>query len=63
MQQGGFNMEIMILPLLMILINLAITVFAIWFCISLIKSQRERNKVLKEISNKLDNPNFFKKEE
>ncbi|WP_170289654.1 hypothetical protein [Cytobacillus depressus] len=49
-----------IIPLL---IYLAIIGFSIWFCISLIKAQRERNQVLREISTKLDYLNFGKKEE
>lgn len=52
-----------VFPLFLILIYLAVIVFSIWFCVSLIKSQRERNQLLRDISNKLDNPSIFKKEE
>lgn len=53
-----------ILPLLlMIIIYLAILGFAIWFAVSLIKAQKERNVVLKEISNKLNILEISKKEE
>ena len=48
-------MEVLaIIPiLLMIIIYLAVIGFTIWFAISLIKAQKERNIVLKEISSKL----------
>lgn len=49
--------------LIMILIYLAIIGFSIWFCINLIKAQKERNQILKEISTKLDGTNFGRKEE
>ena len=52
-----------VFPLFLILIYLAVIVFSIWFCVSLIKSQRERNQLLRDISNKLDNPSIIKKEE
>ena len=46
---------IAILPvLLMVIIYFAVIGFTIWFAISLIKAQKERNVVLKEISSKLD---------
>lgn len=55
---------IAIIPLLlMMFIYLAVIGFTIWFAISLIKAQNERNAVLKEISNKLENIEFSKKEE
>ena len=55
---------IAILPiLLMIIIYLAVLGFTIWFAISLIKAQKERNVVLKEISSKLDGIAISKKEE
>ena len=55
---------IAILPiLLMIIIYLAVIGFTIWFAISLIKAQKERNVVLKEISSKLDGIEISKKEE
>ena len=55
---------IAILPiLLMIIIYLAVIGFTIWFAISLIKAQKERNVVLKEISSKLDGVEISKKEE
>ena len=55
---------IAILPiLLMIIIYLAVLGFTIWFAISLIKAQKERNVVLKEISSKLDGIEISKKEE
>jgi len=49
-----------IIPLL---IYLAIIGFSIWFCVSLIITQKERNKILRQISTKLDNVNLGKKEE
>ncbi|MFD1738692.1 hypothetical protein ACFSCX_19415 [Bacillus salitolerans] len=49
--------------LLMIILYLAGLIFAIWFAVSLIRAQRERNVVLKDISNKLDYLQFSKKEE
>lgn len=55
---------IAILPiLLMVIIYLAVIGFTIWFAISLIKAQKERNVVLKEISSKLDGIEISKKEE
>jgi heme/copper-type cytochrome/quinol oxidase subunit 2 len=55
---------IAILPiLLMIIIYLVVIGFTIWFAISLIKAQKERNVVLKEISSKLDGIEISKKEE
>jgi hypothetical protein len=55
---------IAIIPiLLMIIIYLAVIGFTIWFAISLIKAQKERNVVLKEISSKLDGIEISKKEE
>ena len=55
---------IAILPiLLMIIIYFAVIGFTIWFAISLIKAQKERNVVLKEISSKLDGIEISKKEE
>jgi hypothetical protein len=54
---------IAILPiLLMVIIYLAVIGFTIWFAISLIKAQKERNVVLKEISSKLDGIEISKKE-
>ena len=47
----------------MIIIYLAVIGFTIWFAISLIKAQKERNVVLKEISSKLDGIEISKKEE
>ncbi|MFJ8256391.1 hypothetical protein ACIQ4Z_03795 [Peribacillus asahii] len=49
--------------LLMGIIYLAVIGFMIWFAISLIKSQKERNVILKEISNKLNDIEIRKKEE
>ena len=55
---------IALLPiLLMIIIYLAVLGFTIWFAISLINAQKERNVVLKEISSKLDGLEISKKEE
>ena len=51
-----------ILPLLLMIVYVALFAFGIWFCVSLIKAQREKNQVLKDISNKLDNLNYLKKE-
>ncbi|MEH7342736.1 hypothetical protein V7122_02430 [Bacillus sp. JJ1532] len=53
-----------LIPLLfMLVIYLVIIGFTVWFCISLIKAQKERNQILREISSKLDGDNFLKKEE
>lgn len=60
MRQGGYNWPEAAMS---ILFEIALIIFLIWFCVSLIIVQRERNQVLKEISNKLDIPNYFKKEE
>jgi cytoskeletal protein RodZ len=49
--------------LLMFVIQLAVFGFAIWFAISLIKAQKERNTVLKDISNKLGDLEIEKKKE
>lgn len=46
-----------------LLIYLALFIFIIWFAISLINTQRERNDILKEISSKLNNIEFKKKED
>lgn len=46
-----------------IILYLAVLGFTIWFAISLIKAQKERNGVLKEISNKLDNLKFNNEKE
>ncbi|TWD93284.1 hypothetical protein FB550_11698 [Neobacillus bataviensis] len=48
------NASLAILPIFIILIYLAVIGFTIWFAVSLIKAQKERNDVLKEISSKLD---------
>ncbi|MEH7548481.1 MULTISPECIES: hypothetical protein [Bacillaceae] len=48
------NASLAILPIFLILIYLAVIGFTIWFAVSLIKAQKERNDVLKEISSKLD---------
>jgi len=53
-----------IIPFLfMLVIYFAGLGFVIWFAITLIKSQKERNVILKEISSKLDKNEFQKKEE
>ncbi|MEI3605461.1 hypothetical protein SPD48_07130 [Pseudogracilibacillus sp. SE30717A] len=49
--------------LIPLLIYIAIFVFIIWFAISLINAQRERNDILKEISSKLNGLNFGEKED
>jgi len=55
---------IAIIPILiMLVIYLAVLGFTIWFAISLISAQKERNIVLKEISNKLNVVEISKKEE
>ncbi len=55
---------IAIIPILiMFVIYLAVLGFTIWFAISLISAQKERNVVLKEISNKLNFVEISKKEE
>ncbi|WP_026573455.1 hypothetical protein [Bacillus sp. UNC438CL73TsuS30] len=57
------NTSLAILPIfLMIIIYLAVLGFTIWFAVSLIRAQRERNVVLKEISSKLDVLELNKKE-
>lgn len=56
-------MEMALFAFLPLLIYLALIGFAIWFIISLINAQKERNQILREISTKLDNLNFSKKEE
>lgn len=53
-----------LLPLLIIgIIYLAVIGFTIWFAISLINAQKDRNIVLSEISKKLDGLDLRKKEE
>lgn len=55
---------IAIIPLLLlIIIYLAVLGFIIWFAISLINTQKERNGILKEISSKLNGIEISKKEE
>ncbi len=49
--------------LIMFVIYLAVIGLTIWFAISLISAQKERNVVLKEISNKLNVVEISKKEE
>ena len=43
-----------IMPLLAILFYLIPTVFVVWFLISFLKTQKEKNNILREISGKLD---------
>ena len=43
-----------IMPLLGILFYLIPTVFVVWFLISFLKTQKERNNILREISEKLE---------
>ncbi|WP_449622150.1 hypothetical protein [Robertmurraya sp. Marseille-Q9965] len=50
-------------PMLMMLLYLAAIGFTIWFAVSLIKAQRERNVILKEFSAKLDQKSDMKKDE
>ncbi|MGG1679687.1 hypothetical protein ACIFOT_28800 [Neobacillus sp. NRS-1170] len=54
---------IFVLPIFFILIYLIVLGFIIWCAVSLIKAQKERNVVLKEISSKLDVLDNNKKEE
>ena len=54
---------IFVLPILFLFIYLIVLGFIIWFAVSLIKAQKERNVVLKEISSKLDVLDNNKKEE
>lgn len=55
---------IAIIPILiMFVIYVAVLGFTIWLAISLISAQKERNVVLKEISNKLNFVEISKKEE
>ena len=49
-----------ILPLL---IYFSIIGFSLWFCISLITAQRDRNQILRDISSNLEDAAFLKKEE
>jgi uncharacterized membrane protein YqiK len=52
---GNLVKALAILPLFLIIIIYFIVLgFTIWFAVSLIKAQKERNVVLKEISSKLD---------
>lgn len=52
------------IPLLLIsIIYLAVLGFIIWFAISLIQTQKDRNVILKEISSKLEHIEISKKEE
>lgn len=58
------NPVITMMPIfLMLIIYLAVLGFTIWFAISLINAQKERNVILKEISNKLNGTIITKKEE
>ncbi|WP_246041680.1 hypothetical protein [Robertmurraya kyonggiensis] len=50
-------------PMLMMLFYLAAIGFSIWFALSLIKAQRERNEILNEISAKLEQKSDIKKDE
>lgn len=44
-----------ILPILLFIIVYVVVIgFSIWFAVTLIKSQKERNAILKEISYKLE---------
>lgn len=53
-----------LLPLLIIgIIYLAVIGFTIWFAISLINAQKDRNIILSEIAKKLDGLDLRKKEE
>lgn len=53
-----------IIPLLIIfLVYLAVVGLIIWFIISFLKTQKERNVILREISNKLDNRSVINEEE
>ena len=45
------------------LIYVAIIILIFWFAINVVKAQKERNSLLKEISNKLNVIEFNKKEE
>jgi len=44
-------------PLLAIIFYIAAVVFVIWFLLRLLKIQKERNTILREISDKLSKPN------
>lgn len=48
------NIGLGILPLLSILLTLSPLVFVIWFMIKSVNLQKERNKILRSISDKLD---------
>lgn len=58
------NTAVAMIPIfLMLIIYLAALGFTIWFAISLINAQKERNVILREISNKLNGTMITKKEE
>ena len=52
-----------VMPILVILFYLIPTVFVVWFLISFLKTQKERNNILREISRKLDMLKTDRKEE
>ncbi|MEI4771913.1 hypothetical protein WAX74_20135 [Psychrobacillus sp. FJAT-51614] len=52
---------IAILPLLKFFIYASVIVFIIWFVVWIFQSQKERNILLKEISNKLNHLENIKK--
>ncbi|GKV68668.1 hypothetical protein NCCP2716_11660 [Sporosarcina sp. NCCP-2716] len=48
------NGMVAILPLLSLLIYLLPLVLLIWFAVTFLKQQKERNELLREISRKID---------
>ena len=52
-----------IMPLLGTLFYLIPTAFVVWFLVSFLKTQKERNNILREISKKLDMLKTDRKEE
>jgi len=54
---------ISMIPIFMMIFYLAIIGFIIWFAVSFINIQKERNLIFKEISSKLDNIEISKKRE
>lgn len=48
--------------LIMFIVYFGVLGLVIWFAVTLIKAQKERNIILKEISNKLGDLTIYKKE-
>lgn len=52
--------QLALMSLFSLLVYVAVIAFVVWFAITIIKSQQERNRILKEISKKLGRENFNK---